>query len=158
MSPALFFVKANVYGLNIIHEKYERLRWLRITRSTHLPPMGCSDQMTDAIANSQRRVRNKSLYPSLPDGSQGIGWPFFPARTEWHVRAGVTFFSSPYRMARSGGAIKKSDEGKNAVIGKFRFTEKVISYTSPHATKAKTVMASKLPTSPLRETRRGTLM
>ena len=33
-SPALFFVKANVYGRLIIHEKYERLLWLRITRNS----------------------------------------------------------------------------------------------------------------------------
>jgi hypothetical protein len=37
--------------------------------------------------------------PCLP-ARQGIGWPFFPARTERYVRAGVTFFGHPKKVTK----------------------------------------------------------
>jgi hypothetical protein len=112
MSPALFFVKANVYGLNIIHEKYERLRWLRITRScsSHLwivrikrlvrSPIrsgGCEIKACTLPCLTAVRelaglffppVSNARLNDVVGQGTFGRGLLFFPARTEWHVRAG----------------------------------------------------------------------
>jgi hypothetical protein len=52
--------------------------------------------MIVAIANSQRKGRSKELFLSLPDGSQGIGWPFFLA----YRQAGVTFFCHKKKLQK----------------------------------------------------------
>jgi hypothetical protein len=67
------------------------------------------------IVRTKRLVRSPFLSGEfgLKDCTFRIGWPFFPARTERYVRAGVTFFGHP----------KKVTNGKDTVKGKFRSIE-----------------------------------
>ena len=101
-SPALFFVKAKVYGLLIIHEKYERLRWLRITRNGiwHL-----------WIVRSKRLVRS-------PIRSGGFDLK------DCSFRIGCTFFGSFLC------ATKERDKGKIAVTGILRSSKMLLNCTA----------------------------